>query len=371
MFARSWRRTRTLVLLVLILLISLIQFLNIEKKGGVEIEFIKDLILKRTQDCDLDHIFNLIMLKKRYNIKNCQYSYKDLSGLLGIYEISQENYYLKKSLEIVAQDSQKFNTPSGIPSFNSSIVSIDILSYYSLEYYYLGDLTFNFTLLDQVEKGLKTINSLIDLNRTVKNINIQNPFKLIEKDKPKPSKLYPVLLKLWISTGNSLFKEMYDKALGLITPFITNITLDECYFPGILTQGALLDRDKDWTFNLNLAHTIQDVCVLQKDSEICGVLDFEHLFYMYRLTNHGSWRDLAWEYISIHGDCLDSKSLRFAYLIFSGEFSLEQYIFSNGYPLAVRGFGRRTSFLPSRESGCYDCVDGYGLDALLNGAFST
>jgi hypothetical protein len=182
---------------------------------------------------------------------------------------------------------------------------------------------------------------------------------------------------------------MYDKSLSLITPFIQSITAMECFFPGMLTQGALLDRVQNWTVNLNLAHNLQQYCNLPRDlkdsrnSNDSGIesrlncsdgnpLILENFFYMYRLTQDKSWRELGWEYITTFGDCLDDYSLRFAYFLFSDSslYPLEEYIFSNGFPMAIRGVKDRRVFLPKREESCNDCIEGYGLDSLLNGAFS-
>lgn len=370
------RRSKFVIIVVFLLIILLLTTLT-TKKDNIQLEFIKDLISqsKSWNECDLDWMFNHKLLYRKITRGNCDFTTNDLSGLIGMYEISKDFYYIEEALKIVDKDSSLFNTPSGIPGFKT--VNVDIFSKYALEYYYLGDLTMNFTLLNQVDRGLQTINSLLELNRTVSQVNIQNPFKSINSR--KPTKLFPVLLKLYMSTGSLGFKEMYSKSLSLITPQLKNLTREECYFPQMMTQYALLEKDSDWTFYLHLAHTLlEDYCLSVVDGSLSDKctdaveVDYEIYFYMYRLTQKSSWRDLAWDHLLSFGKCLDSKDLRFAYLLFSkdSKISLDEFVFSNGFPQSKRGFGKRITYLPLRQQVCLDCVDGYGLDSLLNGAFS-
>ena len=160
---------------------------------------------------------------------------------------------------------------------------------------------------------------------------------------------------------------MYDDALGNLNTEIINV--NQCYFPGILTHGAMIDRVGNWTLKLYKASKLWDSC--QRISNVCENPDiFESLFYLWRSTFDSKFRDLGWKLVKSHGKCLNSFGLKFAYLLFSDEsvYPLKDYVFSKSHPMSIRGKGRRKRYMPLEF--CNDCVDGIGIDSLLHGALS-
>jgi hypothetical protein len=362
MVVRIILKRRYKLLLLVIGFLSVVLFFRIKDE---KLEYIKDLIRKSDGNCNLDNIFNQKLIGNSFESGDCLYSLRDLSFLIGMYEISQDSYYMQEAQKIFEKYSKEFDTPSGIPripdlSEINGTVNVDIFSKYALEYYYLGDYSGNSTYTDTVDRGLTSISSLLQINRTVDQVNIINPFK--SKNSHKPSKLYTVLFSLYSSTGIKNFNEMYVKSVDLIIPNLKNLSREECYFPIMLMQ----DSEKSKVGN----HLLEKYCLKEISSlGNCGNVDFELYFYMFRLTKKSYWRELGWEYLRTFGSCLEAKDLRFAYLLFSTQFSLDQFIFSNGFPISKRGFGTRKRWLPVKHESCLDCIDGYALDSLLNGAF--
>ena len=372
-------KTRSKLLLLGALSIVLYLFTKI-KKNNIQKEYIKDLIRKRKRE-DLNSVFNYYLITSRdyysvqsndfnseihFNPQEGSFTFQNLSFLIGMYEISRDFKYLREAVSIIDKHLTEFNTPSGIPlsvvnpNSTSKTVNVDIFSKYALEYYYLGDYFLNNTFTDAVDKGLNNINSLLQVDRAVVQVNILNPFK--SQNSQKPSKLYPLLLSLYQSTKIVKFKEMYDKSMEILLPSLTSIGGEECFIPHMLisyNEGSQTSKE--------LGYSLLRNCTLKNSKEKCNV---ETYFYMYRLSKSSYWREVAWDQILSNNGCLNDKDLRWAYLLFSTEFSLDEYVFSNGFPIPKRGFGTRKTWLPTKQESCLDCIDGYGLDSLLNGAFS-
>ena len=192
MFKRLFKRKRFPLILTLFIILLLIHINLKKKEESLEIKFVKNLIVeKKEEQCSeiLNSISNLLMInqisqtKYRNLLKNCQFSSKDLSGLLGSYEITGHEFFSSHARNIFNQEYHRFDTPSGLPVKNSSTISIELIADYAIEYYYLGDLQGNFTFISLVEKGLKTIKSLIALNHSLQVINVYDPLTFTQKGK--------------------------------------------------------------------------------------------------------------------------------------------------------------------------------------------
>ncbi|KAJ3037039.1 Mannosyl-oligosaccharide 1,2-alpha-mannosidase IB [Rhizophlyctis rosea] len=158
---------------------------------------------------------------------------------------------------------------------------------------------------------------------------------------------YEYLLKLWLSTGESRYREWYDESVDAISDHLVQHTADgkewyvpdaywwegaqkggglnpqssfnhlTCFAGGLLTLGSLTNRHKNWSHHLSLATRLADTCVRAYTSTSTGLsgdsIDptrlahpndpkwalrpelVETLFYMWRLTHDTKWRDIGWE----------------------------------------------------------------------------
>ncbi|KAJ3407607.1 Mannosyl-oligosaccharide 1,2-alpha-mannosidase IB [Chytridiales sp. JEL 0842] len=282
-----------------------------------------------------------------------------VGGLLSAYELDGDPKLLTKCVELADLMLPAFDTENGMPLNNlnlSSGIAIDSYSFTSAGLAEVGTLQLEFQYLTDVtgkkvyaEKALR-IFDLLNKSKAPQPGLYKDQLSVTDGPDTLLSSgghysiggmsdsFYEYLLKLWLSTGDEKYWDMYyrsAKAMGdwMYAKDKGHIYLSEksgynmdfnngqfthlaCFAGGMLAMGALASRKNNWTFHLDIAQQVTLTCFqsynstatkLGPESFHVGELRpsdaryllrpevIESIFYMWRFTHDPMYREWGWQ----------------------------------------------------------------------------
>jgi mannosyl-oligosaccharide alpha-1,2-mannosidase len=218
-----------------------------------------------------------------------------LGGLLAAYELDGDQRLLDKARGLGDRLLKGFETDSDLPfqlvnlktgNPTRGAVSIATVGTLQLEMQYLSDVTGD---PKYQEKAYKAIDILYRMKKQIpglfpKNIDPDNVVFSLDNYGigGEGDSFYEYLLKLWISTGESIWRERYDEAAEAVLKHLLQVssTGRHYYFPdlyststhgndfhhlscfagGMLGLGAMSSRTGNWTYHLDIGRRVTDTC---------------------------------------------------------------------------------------------------------------
>ncbi|KAI9291922.1 seven-hairpin glycosidase [Neoconidiobolus thromboides FSU 785] len=305
-----------------------------------------------------------------------------LGGLLGAYELTNDDDLLAKAEEVAQLSMIAFETSHGLPTStfkfngdntNEKWTTISKLSSFQLEFIKLGKLTDNQTYIEKAN----LVRNLFDLTildipgifPTQFDIEVIKPSGKSSLDKDG-GRYYDVLFKeyLLLNKKDQRLKEKYLKSLNAIQrklvighpdmgkTFLGGLNTDNqleyamshysCFFPGLIALSShVLNRVKD----IELAENITSTCLnLYKSAptqlapehiyfleNYFSIYDanfllssetVESLFYLYRRTKNRKYQQMGWDiFIAIEKHC----KVKYGYSTYDNVLTERKYQNSN------------------------------------------
>ncbi|KAI8803729.1 glycoside hydrolase [Cladochytrium replicatum] len=287
-----------------------------------------------------------------------------LGGLLSAYELDGDMKLVKKAEELAKRLLPAFETQTGIP-YNQINLKTGLFSKDSyvdmkktsqiaeagtlqLEFQYLSDITGNPVY---AEKALFAMEQILATKKPVKGLY---PRDIFVEDLEFADEIYEIgagadsfyeyLLKLWLSTGDDRYWEVYYESAQAMRDKMARISDDgkyvyipgttrysygtqetwyrdntfhhlTCFAGGMFALGALARRTGNWTDHLSLGKRITESCFEAYNrtrtglgpelADVSGGFTYasmwimrpeaiESIFYMWRFTHDPIYREMGW-----------------------------------------------------------------------------
>ncbi|KAJ3151494.1 hypothetical protein HDU89_001937 [Geranomyces variabilis] len=288
-----------------------------------------------------------------------------LGGLLSAYEFDSDPRYLAMAEDLGERFTHAFNTPNGFPvnqfnlkkkiagGGNAGLAEMGTLQ---LELQYLSDVTGK---RFYAEKALAVYDTLYGATLPVPGLypmtwstsGVQHMGERYGIGAAADS-FYEYLLKLWLSTGDSKYREMYDRSAEAVSAHILKTSGDHAYLPdvshngdswnsetsfhhltcfagGMFATGALTNRRGRWTTYLDIGRKVTETCWATYAATASGLgpedVRIEHfeakdsryllrpetiesIFYMHRFTHDPVYRDMGRAFVaSLEKHCRKEK----------------------------------------------------------------
>jgi mannosyl-oligosaccharide alpha-1,2-mannosidase len=220
---------------------------------------------------------------------------RSLGGLLSAYELDGDKRFLAKAVDLGDRLIKAFDTKSGIPyqllNLQTGVgtpgsVSIATAGTLQLEMQYLSDVSGD---PKYAEKAIGAIDKIYNMKKEIpglfpKGINPDNGvfYGNSYGVGGEADSFYEYLLKLWISTGDRIWRTRYDEAAGAILKHVLQISSTgrhyffpdmyslsnhannfhhlSCFVGGMFGLGAMTQRTGDWTYQLDIGRRATDTC---------------------------------------------------------------------------------------------------------------
>ncbi|KAJ3247007.1 hypothetical protein HDU78_005658 [Chytriomyces hyalinus] len=301
-----------------------------------------------------------------------------VGGLLAAYDLEGDERLLRKCVDLVDRVLPAFDTPTGFPHnfYNLSSQTADPryqvglaeIGTLQLEFQYLTDITGNPVY---AEKALYVFDQMQTMNVTVPGLFPEylnsETFAVYDSKYSiggMSDSYYEYLLKLWLSTGEEKYFQMYYTAAQAIATYMVQVTPENhlyippttiyqystrgqskedirihhtdqfehlaCFGGGMFATGALASRRYNWTAHLDVGKRLTDFCWALYENTETGIgpemarastLEalipsyilrpeaIESLFYMWRFTHDQVYRDRAWAIVqSIEKHCRSNET---------------------------------------------------------------
>ncbi|KAI9342841.1 glycoside hydrolase [Obelidium mucronatum] len=280
-----------------------------------------------------------------------------LGGLLSAYDLEGDEAFLRKAVELADRMLPAFDTPTGIPINDLKLATGEVkenteavlseLGSLQLEFQYLSDVTGNPIY---AEKALYVFEQMQTIKVDIPGVfpDSFNPYEFgVMGNKVaiggRCDSYYEYLLKLWLSTGDKKYFDMYYVAAkGIADNMVITAAAGHIYIPagrvtqagnkfsvisetmfehltcfagGMFATGALASRTGDWVKHLSVGAGITEACWKMYNQSSTGIGSencdgeslrlnnqqyilrpeaVESLFYMWRFTHDQVYRDRAW-----------------------------------------------------------------------------
>ncbi|KAJ3159203.1 hypothetical protein HK101_001108 [Irineochytrium annulatum] len=288
-----------------------------------------------------------------------------VGGLLAAYDLEGDERVLEKCVELVDLILPAFDTPIGCPQNQINLKSGHVETRYSVgiaeigtlqvEFQYLSDVTGNPIYAEKVGIPALYIYEQMNLYEfTVPGLYpIHMPTDRLEFSGSDVSlggmsdSFYEYLLKLWLSTGEPRYQEMYLTASHALAkhlirrsadgkntyaPYLSGYSTKQvtfehlsCFAGGMFAIGALASKRGKWEEHFEIGRGLTDTCFMAYNSTRTGlggesthgeslavqngnyflrliesIVGFrpeavESLFYMWRLTHEQKYRDWGFQ----------------------------------------------------------------------------
>ncbi|KAI8899510.1 glycoside hydrolase, partial [Globomyces pollinis-pini] len=269
-----------------------------------------------------------------------------LGGLLSAYELDPDFRYIDKAVDLANRLLKAFQS-NGLPSmwFNlrtgqstSSSGLLASIGTIQLEMQYLSDITGNPVYQ---EKALGVLDILKNMQTEIPGLypsyinTFANKFTAPYRYSigPDSDSFYEYLLKIWISTKEEKYRDMYDLSMNAIkdnllvrdkhNAYISDGIGDgnkvfhhlSCFAGGMFSLGGITRMTNNWSEQLDIGRRITDTCYksyastktglggeimnVQSDGSITLIEDkvslrpevIESIFYQYRITKDPKYRE--------------------------------------------------------------------------------
>ncbi|KAJ3077486.1 Mannosyl-oligosaccharide 1,2-alpha-mannosidase IB, partial [Quaeritorhiza haematococci] len=287
-----------------------------------------------------------------------------LGGLESAYELEGDWRFIEKAVELADRLLPAFDTPTGIPVNYVNLKSGDITAGFvanlaeagtlALEFQYLSDVTGDpkyaeaaLFAMDQLWSQERHIKGLLSIDVNVQGLKSSSESYGIAAG---ADSYYEYLLKLWLSTHEPRYRDMYIETARAMTTYLLQTSKNgayvyipdtrrsdynnnnnwyrgdtfhhlSCFAGGMFGLGALSLRYREWTHHLDVARRITETCYLTyhnnkktglgMESAVGETLEskgwqngyllrpetVESIFYMWRFTHDPMYREWGWEIV--------------------------------------------------------------------------
>ncbi|KAJ1535634.1 Mannosyl-oligosaccharide 1,2-alpha-mannosidase IB [Nowakowskiella sp. JEL0078] len=311
----------------------------------------KDMILENLDFDKIDRFVNVFETTIRI-----------LGGLLSAYDLEGDKKILKKASDLADKLLPCFETKSGIPvnflnlktgkfdsnSFNDydSRATLAQAGSLQLEFQYLSDVSGNPIYS---EKSLFALEQLVAAKKPLKGLyplSIKQDALIFYEEEYSigggGDSFYEYLLKLWLSTGEERYWDLYEEAADAISEHLVKVSEAgivyvpasrrvmgansywyrektfqhlSCFVGGMLTTGALARKKGNWTEHLDIGVKITESCYRSYTKTSTGIGPdaadefgnpwtftfhlrpevIESIFYLWRYTHDPIYREWGWQ----------------------------------------------------------------------------
>ncbi|KAH6570005.1 hypothetical protein BASA60_001859 [Batrachochytrium salamandrivorans] len=285
-----------------------------------------------------------------------------LGGLISTYDLDGDDRILKKAIDLGNRLSHVFNTPNGIPNNIASLstersepgqISLATAGSIQLEHQYLTDVSGD---ANYANKALFALEQICSIKTRISGLGpkLLSTSELVETSSEygigaNTDSYYEYLLKLWISTGDDRYRDLYDNAIAAIEEHLLVQTPDghayvpdkttisesrfhhlSCFSGGMIATGAATKPSQHSDRLMKIAAQITRTCYdsyqirpRQLGGEWTGVDQegqlyiqsqvyrlrpetVESIFYMWRYTHDPIYREWGWNIVqALEKHCRD------------------------------------------------------------------